>query len=38
MTALAIGCVMLGLGIFCWPLVLLVEGISQQILEGENDD
>ena len=38
MTALAIGIVMLGLSIFCWPLVLLAEGLAQQILEGEDDE
>lgn len=35
---LAIGLVMLGLAICCWPLVLLAEGVAQQILEGEDDE
>jgi len=38
MTALAIGIVLLGLSIFCWPLVLLAEGLARQILEGDLDE
>jgi hypothetical protein len=37
-TALAIGIVLLGLSIFCLPLVLLAEGVAQHILEGDRDE
>lgn len=37
MIALAIGAVMIGLALACWPLVLLAEGLAEQILEGERD-
>ena len=37
MIAIAIGLVMIWLGLACWPLVRLAEGLAGRIVEGDCD-